>query len=220
MQHREKNKERVHLHYGRDEEHMHFFTHLAGVVFILFFGRYLWQANDLDGSLQLGLVIYLITFLGVFLASSAYHLHYFRDHKHHLRKLDHSAIYFFIAGSNTPYLLGFTEGPAGLLFLIMMWLLVIAGLWMKWQERPIPDWMSLVYYLFMGWLGIVTMYLIFPRIQTVTLLLIIAGGLLYSIGAFFYRHDRIKWYHSIWHLLVLGAAVTHFMAIYVQLNES
>ncbi len=219
MQTVKKKEEPIHLDYGTDEEHMHFITHLAGVVFILFFGHYLWRADDLTPQLQMGLFIYLLTFLGVFVASSAYHLHYFQDHKKQLRKLDHSAIYFFIAGSNTPFLLGFTEGYSGLIFLVMMWLLVLFGLLVKWKEILIPDWMSLIYYLFMGWLGIVTLYLIFNEIHTTTLLLIISGGILYSIGAYFYRYDRIKWYHSIWHLFVLGAAVTHFIAIYVQLNE-
>jgi hemolysin III len=201
-----------------DEEHMHFFTHLLGVLFILFFGHYLWNAEDLSPRLQLGLMIYLFTFLGVFLASSAYHLHYLKDHKTQLRKIDHSAIYFFIAGSNTPYLLGFTDGHSGLLFLILMWTLVAFGLIIKWMEVKMPDWISLIYYLFMGWLGIVTMYLIFHEIQLSTLILIIAGGLLYSIGAYFYRYDQIKWYHSIWHLFVLGGAITHFLAIYWQIN--
>jgi hemolysin III len=206
------------INYKADEEHMHFVTHLLGVLFILFFGHYLWNAEDLSLRLQTGLMIYLITFLGVFLASSAYHLHYFKEHKNRLRKIDHSAIYFFIAGSNTPYLLGFTDGRSGLLFLVLMWGLVAFGLLIKWLEVKIPDWISLIYYLFMGWLGVVTMYLIFHEIQTTTLILIIVGGLFYSIGAYFYRYDDIKWYHSIWHLFVLGGAITHFLAIYWQIN--
>ena len=201
-----------------DEEHMHFVTHLLGVLFILFFGHYLWSSEELAPRLQIGLIIYLCTFLGVFLASSAYHLHYFKEHKNRLRKIDHSAIYFFIAGSNTPYLLGFTDGHSGLLFLVLMWSLVAFGLLIKWLEVKIPDWISLIYYLFMGWLGVVTMYLIFHEIQTATMILIIVGGLLYSIGAYFYRYDQIKWYHSIWHLFVLGGAITHFGAIYWQIN--
>lgn len=203
-----------------DEEQMHFFTHLLGVLFILFFGHYLWSTDDLTPRLQWGLSIYFITFLGVFLASSAYHLHYFKDHKKHLRKIDHSAIYFFIAGSNTPYLLGFTDDYSGVVFLVLMWMMVIVGLLIKWLEIQLPDWISLLYYLFMGWLGVVTMYLIFHEIQPATLMLVIAGGLLYSIGAYFYRYDHRKWYHSIWHVFVLSAAVTHFFAIYLQINQA
>lgn len=204
--------------YGHDEERMHFYTHILGVFFILFFGHYLWKSDGLPPRLELGLFIYLLTFLGVFLASSAYHFHYFKDHRQSLRKLDHSAIYFFIAGSNTPYLLGFTEGYSGIIFLTLMWMLVVVGLVIKWLELQLPDWMSLLYYLFMGWLGVVTMYLIFHQIQVATLVLIIAGGVLYSIGAYFYRYDQKKWYHSIWHLFVLSAALTHFLAIYLQVN--
>lgn len=206
--------------HSMDEEHMHFFTHLLGVLFILFFGHYLWNADNLSPRLQWGLYIYLFTFLGVFLASSAYHFHYFKEHKSQLRKIDHSAIYFFIAGSNTPYLLGFTDGYSGTVFLFLMWMLVGIGLVLKWLEIKLPDWISLIYYLFMGWLGIVTMYLIFQEIQMATLILVIAGGLLYSIGAYFYRFDHRRWYHSIWHVFVLGAAVTHFVAIYLQVNMS
>ena len=203
-------------YYSSDEEMMHVATHIAGVVFILLFGHLLWVSTKLSSSLQVGIGIYVVTFFAVFFISSLYHHHFFKKHRQQLRKLDHIAIYFFIAGSNTPYLLGYSQGIAGILFLSLMWILVLIGTWVKWRGAEIPDWISLLYYLFMGWLGVVTMYLIFNQVKTKTILLIILGGLLYSAGAYFYKNDRIKWYHSIWHVFVLCAAISHFAAIYLQ----
>ncbi|NND34275.1 MAG: hypothetical protein HKN76_16945 [Saprospiraceae bacterium] len=203
--------------YSPDEEQMHFITHLAGVIFILLFGHLLWVSSQLSPALQIGIAVYVVTFFIVFCASSIYHHHYFEKHRKQLRKLDHIAIYFFIAGSNTPYLLGYSQGISGILFLFLMWSLVIFGSWVKWREVKIADWISLLYYLFMGWLGVVTMYLIFNEVKTNTILLIVLGGLLYSVGAYFYKNDSIKWYHSIWHVFVLCAAISHFAAIYLQI---
>jgi hemolysin III len=206
-----------HLDYGFDEEKMHFITHFIGVLFILFFGHFLWSSSQPYFGLRVGIGIYLVTFFMVFFASSLYHHQYFKDHKRQLRKIDHIAIYFFIAGSNTPYLLGYTKSVGGTIFLVLMWSLVIFGTVIKWREINIPDWISLIYYLFMGWLGVFTMYLIFHEIKASTIMLIVLGGVLYSVGAYFYKHDRIKWYHSIWHVFVLCAAFSHFAAIYLQI---
>jgi hemolysin III len=205
------------LGFDPDEENLHFITHLLGVIFILFFGHLLWMSSQMSTSLQIGVGIYLTTFFLVFFASAIYHHHFFKTRRRQLRKLDHIAIYFFIAGSNTPYLLGYSQEIEGLGFLITMWGLVFFGTVIKWLELRIPDWISLLYYLFMGWLGIVTMYLIFSELKTSAFILIIIGGLLYSIGAYFYKKDYIKWYHSIWHVFVLFAAISHFAAIYLQI---
>lgn len=166
MQDRSKLEEagtKEHLEYGVDEEKMHFITHFVGVLFILLFGHFLWSSSQLTIALRVGIGIYMSTFFMVFLASSIYHHQYFKSHKRHLRKIDHIAIYFFIAGSNTPYLLGYTESISGTIFLALMWSLVLFGTFIKWREINIPDWISLIYYLFMGWLGVFTMYLFLMR---------------------------------------------------------
>jgi len=203
--------------YEKDEEWLHFVTHFAGVLFILIFGWRLWRIPDLSPGLRVGIAVYLFTFFVVFLASSFYHLSALARHRKLMRKLDHISIYFFIAGSNTPYLLGYGD-DSGFLFLCLMWGLVFFGTVIKWYEIHLPEWISLVFYLFLGWLGLVTVYLILDALIWKSIILVVLGGVLYSIGAYFYKHDTIKWYHGIWHLFVLVAAGAHFLAIYWQVQ--
>ncbi len=206
--------------FSQDEEYVHTWSHLLGVAFIMVAGPILMLSWELSLWMYAGLFIYVLTFLGVFSASALYHHTVEKSKKDHFRKADHIAIYFFIAGSNTPYLLGFSDHGSATLFLALMWLMVLFGLVYKWFSFELPDWVSLLYYLIMGWLGVVTVYLISDHVDGYTFSLLLLGGILYTIGTFFYRRDFIKWYHTIWHILVLLAAITHYAALFYQLNLS
>lgn len=206
--------------FTHDEERVHTWTHLLGVLFIMIAGPILLSCAPIGSRLFLSLLIYIATFLGVFAASSKYHHSKHDIEKDFYRKIDHIAIYFFIAGSNTPYLLGLSGYKFAWVFLVGMWVLVMIGMIYKWFAMNWPDWISLVYYLLMGWLGVVTVYIIFDQIHSITFALLLLGGILYTIGTFFYRKDFIKWYHSIWHIFVLLAAISHFAALSYQLSVS
>ncbi len=202
--------------YDIGEERWHAFTHMLGVVFIVMAGPLLLSMGS-HLPHRMALWVYLLTFVFVFAASATYHFAPDGRTKRLLRRVDHIAIYFFIAGTNTPFLVHFGDQRVGTFFLTLMWLLVLFGTWYKlaaWGKYP---WVSLVFYLSMGWLGIVTLYLIFPEVRWTTLWLIILGGLLYTAGVYFYRRDHKRWYHVIWHLFVLLAAISHFGAVYFQL---
>ena len=205
--------------FSPEEERMHFWTHLLGVLFVLVFGPILIFKGWHSSSLLSGLLVYSITFLGVFVASSLYHREMDLERKKQWRKADHIAIYFFIAGSNTPYLLEYSQGSSGWFFLAGMWSLVFIGLYLKLGFVKVPDWISLIFYLLMGWLGVVTVYLIFDAVMPLTFMLIVAGGILYTIGAYFYSRDINKWFHTIWHVFVLLGALVHFVAIYHQVSS-
>ncbi len=213
-----KKKRRV--GYTLDEEQAHAWTHFAGIVFIILAGPLLIWRNNLGMEMNIGLIIYVLSFLGVFLASTLYHYTRNRRFKSRLRRIDHIAIYFFIAGSNTPYLLGLANHSFANFFLAVMWILVGIGTIYKLFEIQMPDWISLLYYLIMGWLGIITILLVANQVEWLTFTLVLTGGILYSIGTYFYHRDFIKWYHTVWHVLVLMAAVTHYAAIYYQLEYS
>ncbi len=204
--------------FSTSQERIHAVTHLLGVIFVLPFGYFLYQtASHLQETVAI--IIYLSTFFGVFVASAVYHAISEERWKVRLRKVDHLAIYFFIAGSNTPYLLTAWDDPWSPYLLALMWMMVLVGTLKKllaWNMKP---WISLAYYLVMGWLGIFTIYLIWPFTSTWTLRLVLLGGVLYTMGTYFYHHDHRKWYHTIWHLFVLMAACTHFAALYYHMNE-
>ena len=204
--------------YTEDEERAHAWTHGLGVGFILIAGPLLVAQGTLSSWLLLSLVVYSLSFLLVFSASTLYHRARHPGNKQRLKKLDHIAIYVFIAGTNTPFLMGMANSGWSQGFLLFMWSLVVIGAVYKLMEIKWPGWVSLTYYLIMGWLGVVTMYLVYTDISTTALQLLIIGGLLYTIGAFFYHRDFIKWYHTIWHVFVLLAAITHYIAIWLQVD--
>ena len=211
----EKTREVI-SNYSRREARVLVLTHLTGVVFILLFGNIILQ--QAQGLIQFtGVGVYILTFFGVFLASSTYHGVGSKKWKGRLKKLDHIAIYFFIAGSNTPYLLAVSDGTVGRIFLAVMWLLVLLGSLYKIKGWDMNPWISLLFYLFMGWLGVVTVYLLYPNITNLTFYLVLIGGLFYTIGTYFFHHDHREWYHSVWHVFVLLGACTHFAALYYQL---
>ncbi len=198
------------------EEKAHVATHLLGVIFIICLGRPLINLMDEQTS-KISLWIFLFTFLFVFASSTIYHASRKIEIKRRLKILDHVAIYFFIAGSNTPYLSLISHHDWAPYFLIFMWALVLFGTLYKVLGWDLKSWISLAFYLFMGWLGIVTVILIYPVVTGVTLQLIILGGIFYSIGAYFYHQDHRRWYHTIWHIFVLLGAFTHYTALYCQL---
>ncbi len=201
------------------EEKVHTWTHMFGVFFILVSAAPLLELGPSLKARQ-GLWIFVITFFMVFLASASYHATQNPRLKQHLKVFDHVSIYFFIAGSNTPYLWSVSDHTYAPHFLIAMWSIVVMGTIYKmagWDHR---DWISLMFYLLMGWLGVVTVYLIYPVVIGSTLWLILLGGLFYTAGAYFYHYDDRPWYHSIWHLFVLLGALSHYAAIFVQLRVS
>lgn len=205
--------------YSLAEEKFHARSHLLGVALILVMTKPLLDVAPTRQA-QIGLWVFVLTFFMVFAASSIYHASTNPSWKRRLKKIDHISIYFFIAGSNTPYLWSVSDHPLARHFLAVMWLIVGLGTIYKWMEWDKIAWISLLIYLTMGWLGLITLYLIFQVVATGTIIFIIVGGCFYTIGAYFYHYDDLKWYHSIWHLFVLFGALTHYAAIFHQLKVS
>ena len=204
-------------YYLEKEEKAHFWTHLAGVIFILIAGPILLTLDMSSISLRIGVVIYILSFLGVFGASSLYHYNKIPSLKSKLRAADHIAIYLFIVGTNAPLLLGFADHGIGWFFLGFMYALALLGIFFKLKGIKNRNWISLAFYLLMGWLGVYTIYLVYPKLHLFTFIMVAVGGLLYSIGTYFYRHDHKVWFHTIWHIFVLLAAVAHFSALAWQI---
>lgn len=201
--------------FAPEEERAHVATHGIGILFILIAGPMIVYVAPSDLSLKCGLIFYALSFAFVFTASTLYHSAKKEEVRGRLRLLDHIAIYFFIAGSNAPYLLGLVDDSKGVMFFALMCFLVVLGTIYKLSGSQRFSWFSLFFYLLLGWLGLLTVYLVFPKISWEVLLLIITGGILYTIGTYFYKYDDRKWYHTIWHLFVLGGALAHYWAIYL-----
>ena len=158
--------------------------------------------------------VFVISVFLMFLVSTLYHaMRPASRHKEVFHVLDHIFIYVAIAGSYTPVALSVIGGWQGLLIAGLQWAMVVFGIFYKsLSRRSIPA-VSLTIYLVMGW-TIVLFLPLFIRHASVPLLwLIAAGGVLYTLGAWFYARKGFRYHHMVWHLLINLAVVCHFIGI-------
>ena len=156
--------------------------------------------------------IYLVGFLAMIGFSAAYNLWPVSPLKWWLRRLDHSAIYLLIAATYTAFMLPM-HGMTPVLVLAFIWSIALAGIAIKlvWPGRF--DRTSVGLYLSMGWSGIFTIGPITAALAPVTLWLIGAGGVLYSVGIIFHAWSSLRFQNAIWHSFVLAAALCHYAAV-------
>lgn len=167
------------------------------------------------GSLQaFGVSVFTICIFLMFLVSTLYHaMQHDSPHKQVFRILDHIFIYFAIAGSYTPVALCLIKGYQGIAILVIQWTMVLIGiLYKSISIKSLPK-LSLTIYLVMGWTAVLFIPSIIQNSSAMFLWLIVGGGLLYSIGAYFYAKKDLPYNHVIWHIFISLASVLHFIAI-------
>ncbi|WP_422011502.1 PAQR family membrane homeostasis protein TrhA [Roseateles sp.] len=130
-----------------------------------------------------------------------------------LLRMDHAAIYVFIAGSYTPFTLGVLHTGPGVTLLIAVWAAAAFGVAIKLLNRLRHRLVSTGLYLAMGWVVVFAAGPLMANVPATGLALLVAGGLSYTLGAFVFLLDnRVKYSHFVWHLFVLGGSVCHFFA--------
>jgi hemolysin III len=136
-----------------------------------------------------------------------------------MRRLDHSMIFFLIAGTYTPFALLVLDGPLADAILVVVWLGALAGavVEMIWIEHP--KWVAALIYIALGWVAAAAFPGLWGEIGTAGVLLVAAGGVLYTAGAVVYATQRpnpspsVFGYHEVFHALVIAAAAAHFAAV-------
>jgi hemolysin III len=131
---------------------------------------------------------------------------------------DHSSIYLLIAGTYTPFCLGPLRGAVGWTLFGIIWGLALFGISREILRPKRGTWLSTAIYLAMGWLVVIFLYPLIKAISVTALVLLLAGGILYSIGVIFYRWHSLKYHHAIWHLFVVSAAACQFFSILTLLK--
>ncbi len=127
--------------------------------------------------------------------------------------IDHASIYFFIAGTYTPLLLLTIEGTIGWTLFGIVWGLALLGTFFKifFVEKFIM--LSTIFYILMGWLIVVAWGPLTDSLHQTGLALLIAGGIVYTVGAVFYVWKRIPYHHVIWHIFVIVGSALHFFVV-------
>jgi hemolysin III len=169
----------------------------------------------------LAVAIYAVSLSALFGTSALYHrVDWKRPQvRQWMRRLDHSMIFFLIAGTYTPFALLVLDGTLAMAILAVVWIGAIAGaiVEMIWIDHP--KWASALIYLSLGWVAVATFPELWTSMGVAGTLLVAAGGLLYTAGAVVYAIQRpnpspaIFGYHEIFHLLVIAAAIAHFSAV-------
>jgi hemolysin III len=169
---------------------------------------------------QVAMWIYGVALASMFGVSALYHRVTWRSPavRKWMRRLDHSTILLLIAGTYTPFALLAFDGAIADVILIVVWSGAAAGLVLNLLWVDAPTWLTALVFITLGWVGAVAV----PELLefgVAPAVLVFAGGALYTIGALAYAFKRpdprphIFGYHEIFHLLVVGAAITHFVAI-------
>lgn len=160
-----------------------------------------------------GAAVFSVTMTLCYFASMVYHALPGGRVKRWFHRLDHAAIFLFIAGSYTPFALHGLQRGEGEAELLLVWLLAIAGVVVKAGGRLRCPWVSTGLYLAFGWLATLTVLPVLQRLGGDGFVLVCAGGAAYTVGAAFFLADhRIRYGHFVWHLFVLAGSTCHFLA--------
>ena len=157
--------------------------------------------------------IFASTVLLLYLASTVYHALRPGRAKRALRLIDHSAIFLLIAGTYTPFALGVLRGPWGWSLFGTVWGLAVLGVFIEVFSRTRPRRLSLILYLVMGWLVLIAIVPLVHAVPSGGLVLLLCGGLAYTVGIVFYTTKRLPYAHLLWHLFVVAGTTLHFFAV-------
>ena len=185
------------------------FLALVAGILLLIKGQYLspWQF--------FGLVVYAASMVLLFLSSTIYHWSQDPAKRRWYKKLDHTAIYYLIAGTYTPFLAIALPTAKAHYLLIALWVIAAIGTLFKLIFIHRFQKISLIAYLVMGWLAVLVIDDMQRFLKPDALKLLVIGGLAYTIGALFYALKRVRYTHAIWHIFVLIGAGSQFLSIYL-----
>lgn len=178
-------------------------------------------------SARAGAAVYALSLVSLLGASSAYHRFGRTERTQRiLRRLDHSSIYLLIAGSYTPLCLLALSGWWGATLLFVVWTAAIVGVVLKLTRFDSSHKIGYVLYLSMGWAVVAAGPALVSALEPLTLALLATGGVVYSLGSVVLATrtpnplPRVFGYHEVWHLMVVVAAVLHYIAIYGVVTEA
>jgi hemolysin III len=166
-----------------------------------------------DASHLIACSVYGATLICLYAASTLYHAAVSARLKHALKIFDHSAIYLLIAGTYTPFLLLYLRGAWGWWLFGVIWSLAFAGIIFKFWFVDHFQHVSTAIYVAMGWLVIIAAKPVLADVPARSLLWLVAGGLLYSLGVIFYAWKRMPYGHVVWHVFVMGGSTCHYFAV-------
>ena len=203
------------FHYSRAEVIADGVVHAVGIVLAIAAGSALLSlsAFHADPGEYVAVVFYVVSLLTVLSISLAYNLWPLTPAKWMLRRFDHAAIYLLIAATYTPFLAQLHDAAVVGPMIAIVWGAAVAGMAIKLFLPGRFDRLAIVFYLAIGWSGIVVMEPLLQTLPPVTIGLILAGGIVYSAGVVFYIWRGLRFQNALWHGFVITGAGLHCAAI-------
>lgn len=202
------------------EERFNTLTHLIGVVFTLAAAWFILKLGyGSNWKNAFGTTFFTCGMLLMYAASTLYHWAMPGRAKRRLRIFDHISIYVMIAASYTPICVGVVGGALGWTVFGILWGVALGGAVYKLTAMDRYPRLSLFLYLLMGWSFIFMAEPVCSRLSTRALCAILAEGLFYTSGTWFFAHDSKPYFHGVWHIFVLLGSVAHWLAILFILSE-
>lgn len=205
----------AHQGFSRGEEISHAITHgigalasIAGLVILIVLA-----ATRGDARLVVGVSIFGTSMVLLYTASTMYHALTPKKAKDVFELMDHGAIYLLIAGSYTPFGLNVLGGAWGWTTCGIMWGLAALGIIYEVVFRRPWKWLSLAFYLVLGWMLLIPARELANVLPPEALKLIVAGGVAYTLGAVFYAWRGFRYHHAVWHLFVMAGTALHWLCV-------
>ena len=180
---------------------------LAGWVVLIVFASFTGDVYKIVSAIVYGLCLFLM-----FLFSTLYHSCR-GGPKKVFQVFDHVAIFLLIAGTYTPYCLVTLRDTSGWLIFGLVWGLAAIGITFKSVFGDRWNLVSTLFYLVCGWTIAIDIPGVRDALPAAGFAWLVAGGVIYSLGAFFFLYDRIPRNHEIWHFFILAAAGAHYVSI-------
>lgn len=197
----------------KKEELANSFTHAAGIFLFLIAIPFLVFIAKQNARIVWPIVCYAFCLLIMYVNSTIYHSVSRPDLKKLFRIIDHISIFLLIGGTFTPivvYNMGTWEGGP---FLISFWCIMVLGMVFKFFFTGRFKLISTLIYIAVAWFGAIFAWPLLDNMNLRVIVFILAGGLFYTAGTFFYMRKRLLFHHAIWHLFVIAGSISHFFAI-------
>ncbi|WP_046759011.1 PAQR family membrane homeostasis protein TrhA [Kordia jejudonensis] len=204
------------VYYSPTEEKLNILSHGLGVVLgiVALFLLVLRAVGKGEAIDIVSVVIYGLSIIILYLASTLYHKATNPRMRNKLRIFDHAAIYVLIAGTYTPFALITLEGTTGWIIFGTVWTFAVIGIALKLFFTGQFDKLSTAMYVLMGWIIIFAIKPLIANLASDGLFWLFAGGLAYTVGAVLYSIRKLPFNHAIFHVCVLLGSIFHFIAVY------
>ena len=201
---------------SKGEEIANFVSHTVGaglaiLGFIMLIIRAAWF-NNIPAIISY--IVFSLGLMVLYTMSSIYHGLKPSKAKNVFEILDHSSIYFLIAASYTPFLVLGLKSSMGITLLIIQWVICTLGITFKAFFTGKFKGISTIVYLIMGWMIVFSWNELISKVSPISIIFLVTGGILYSLGTIFYMWKVCKFNHMIWHIFVVLGSIAHYIAIW------